>query len=133
MQDGRKRILCVDDHTDTCELIEFYLGDAGYEVIIARGIADSLPLIKKMHFDLYLIDEILRDGTGVELAHRIRAFDSTTPLVFHSASAHARDIRRGLDAGAQAYITKPSDPDEVIKIIKTLIAESERVICSRCR
>jgi DNA-binding response OmpR family regulator len=126
MQDGRTRILCVDDDTDACELIEFYLGDVGYEVVIAKGVADSLLLIKKVHFDLYLIDEILRDGTGTELAHQIRAFDSTTPLVFHSASASARDIRRGLDAGAQTYITKPSDPDEVIEIIKTLIAESEK-------
>jgi DNA-binding response OmpR family regulator len=125
MQDGRPRILYVDEDTDACELIEFYLGDAGYEVVIAAGIADSLLLIRKMHFDLYLIDG-LRDGTGLELANQIRAFDSTTPLVFHSASAYARDIRRGLDAGAQTYITKPSDPDDVIKIITYLIMRSER-------
>ena len=116
-----KRILCVDDDPFTCELIKIYLVDAPYELAFAKDLAGSLQLAKSQHFDLYLIDERLPDGSGIDFAREIRTFDSRTPIIFHSASAYAQDIRKGLDAGAQAYITKPSDPDEVVKAIKSII------------
>jgi CheY-like chemotaxis protein len=121
MPTNKKRILCVDDDSDNCELVKTYLGLAGYEVITASTISEGLRLAQEQHFDLYLIELRFPEGSGADLARRIHSFDPKTPLVFHSASAYAQDIQEGMDAGAQAYITKPSDPLAVIEIVKNLI------------
>jgi DNA-binding response OmpR family regulator len=119
-----KSILCVEDNADDRELIQTYLGMEGYDVTFAITVAEGLSKAESGRFDLYLVDEHLPDGLGVDLVHQQRAFDSLTPLVFHSASTHVDPVKMALAVGAQAYITKPSDPDMVIQTITTLIAES---------
>ena len=125
MSTKRKRILCVDDDPETCYLTQTYLEMEGYEVIIASSAAEGLRLAKSQRFDLYLFDSGLPDEPGVDLAQQIRMFDSATPIIFHSGHAYDADIRKGVNAGAQAYITKPSNPNEVIEVINTLITERE--------
>lgn len=121
----KKRILCVEDDSDTCELVATYLELTGYEVITAHSFAEALEQVRDGHFDLYFIDKLLPDGSGLALAHEIRTLDSETPIIFHSASAYAADIAQGLEAGAQAYITKPSDPNIVLETIAHHITGSE--------
>ena len=122
MLSTKKRILCVEDNTEDCELLKIYLELEDFEVVFARTMAEGFSKAKSDRFDLHLIDEHLPDGLGTDLTRQIRVLDSTTPIVFYSARAYESDIQRGLDAGAQAYITKPSDPNQVLEIIKTLIA-----------
>jgi DNA-binding response OmpR family regulator len=124
MQSDRKRILCVDDDIDTCELTQFILGK-DYELTFANSVADGLHLASIERFDLYIIDERLPDGSGADLTRQIRTFDAKKPLIFHTASAYDDDIRRGMEAGAQAYIIKPSIPSELIETVKALIVTSE--------
>jgi DNA-binding response OmpR family regulator len=122
MSPAKRRILCVEDNAEDCELLKTYLELEDYEVVFAHTMADGFHKAKSERFNLYLIDERLPDGLGSTLTRQIRVFDSKTPLIFYSASAYESDIQRGLDAGAQVYITKPSDPNQVIEVIKTLIA-----------
>jgi DNA-binding response OmpR family regulator len=119
----KARILCIDDDLEACDLVKTYLGLEGFEVVLAYTLAEGLSKAKAESFDLYLINERLPDGSGVDLAHQIRDVDLETPIVFLSASAYAGDIQRGLDAGAQAYITKPAAPETVIETLRNLIAE----------
>lgn len=115
----KKRILCVEDDKDTCDLIAFLLSD--YEVIFAENIKKSLELFKTKHFDLCLLDNWLRDGLGTDLCREIRALNNSIPIVFVSGVAQGHEIQKALDAGAQAYLVKPYSPEELQQVVKELI------------
>ena len=115
----RKRILCADDHEDTRTMIALWLDLCGYEVTTAGSIAESLPLTERGGFDLLILDGWYPDGLGLDLCEQIRRFDSHTPILFLSALAYADDIAKGMNAGAQAYLTKPVDMD----VLEETIAE----------
>ena len=117
----RKHILCADDHEDTRAILALWLDLCGYEVTTAGSIAESLPLTERGGFDLLILDGWYPDGLGVDLCKRIRASDDRTPIVFLSAHAYPSDITKGLESGAQAYITKPFDFDILEQTIERLI------------
>jgi CheY-like chemotaxis protein len=100
------RVLCVEDHKDTYDYVCQMLALAGYRTVNAQTVAEGLRLAKSEHFDLYLLDYALPDGTGLDLCKQIRSFDSRTPIIFHSSHADP-DLRlAALEAGAQGYINK---------------------------
>jgi DNA-binding response OmpR family regulator len=130
--DGQKsqarRILCVEDDADTLYLLRTMLQNWGYEVVSAGTVSHAALLAKCSIFDLYLLDPRLADGTGIELCHKIRAFDPNTPIIFYSAAANESDRRNAAEAGAQAYILKPADPDELQNTVAVLIEQAD--VCS---
>jgi len=69
--------------------------------------AEALSLLQAEHFDLYLLDAWLPDLDGVELCRRVRLLDPHTPVLFYSGAAYDSDKKRAIDAGANAYVTKP--------------------------
>ena len=115
----RKHILCADDHEDTRAMMMALLGMSGYQVTTTGSLTDALSLTKKGGFDLFILDGIYPDGFGLDLCEQIRRFDSHTPILFVSALAYASDIAKGMNAGAQAYLTKPVDMD----VLEETIAE----------
>ena len=126
MQTFQEQILCAEGHEDTRELVVVYLGLAGYQVTpVGNTIAECIEMAASRSFHLYLIGDLFLDGSGFDLAQQIRSFDRHTPLIFHSARAYPEDIERGLKAGAQAYITKPSDPAHLVETIRLLINTKE--------
>ncbi|HKX32140.1 MAG TPA: response regulator [Blastocatellia bacterium] len=102
----KKRILCVEDHQDLCEMIANLLGD--YEVIAAYSKADALIKALGEPIDLYLIDYHLPDGTGVELCLLIRTIDQNTPIFFCTGNSSLTEAQI-LKAGAQRLIRKGPD------------------------
>jgi DNA-binding response OmpR family regulator len=119
-------VLCIDDDLDTCEILEVSLGMSGYKVAVAHSVEEGLCKARKEHFSLYSIDSHLPDGSGVELCKQIRKFDLSTPIIFNSANAFAEEIKKALDAGAQAYLIKPTDPFELTKTVESLITNEDR-------
>lgn len=117
----RKHILFADDHDDTREMIALWLDMCGYEVTTAGSLAETLPLTDRGSFDLLILDGWYPDGLGVDLCKRIRASDAHTPIVFLSAYAYQSDVQRGLESGAQAYLTKPFDFDVLEQTIEKFI------------
>ena len=99
----KKRVLCVEDHRDTCELITCVL--ARYEVIGAYSLVEGLRRAADECFDLHLSNYHLPDGTGLELCGLIRAFDRETPILLCSANGDLHK-RQALAAGAQGLIKK---------------------------
>jgi len=116
----RKRILLVDDQEDTWEMVAYGLSE--YRIICARDYDEGLRLARRRYFDLYILDNWLPDGLGVKLCRLIREFDPHTPILFYSAVGYARNIRDGLNAGAQAYLVKPVGFDELRQAIRRLIS-----------
>jgi len=69
--------------------------------------AQALSLIQAERFDLYLLDSSLPDLDGFELCRRMRDFDPHTPILFFSGAAYDVDKKKGIEAGANAYVIKP--------------------------
>jgi DNA-binding response OmpR family regulator len=107
----RKRILFVEDHEDIWEFVGGCLEE--YTLICVREFDEGLLLAQQRYFDLYILDNLLSGGSGVELCRLIRAFDPHTPILFYSACADASDKQAAYSAGAQAYLTKPVGFDEL--------------------
>jgi DNA-binding response OmpR family regulator len=120
----KKHILLVESDDDTVEMLRLYLGYANYQVTAASSCDECLKLARTERFNLYLLGDGCKDGATFELCQKIRALDSDTPIVFCSAYAYPADRERGMTAGAQAYLTKPCDLEEMVQAIKCLIAEA---------
>jgi len=118
------RILFVDDNEDTCVAMTLLLGISGYEVMPATTAAEGLSLAKRQHFSLYILDNQLPDGTGIELCRQIRTFDARTPILFCSGAVEEAEQQRALAAGAQAYLTKPGEFDALEPTIARLLKRS---------
>jgi len=116
----RQRILLVEDHEDAWELVTFSLKE--YILVCARDFTEGLRLARQRYFDLYILDNWLPDGTGVELCRHIRKFDPHTPILFYSAAAYAHDLQEAFHAGAQAYLTKPVSFGELKLAVAQLTA-----------
>jgi DNA-binding response OmpR family regulator len=116
----RKRILCVEDDSDVCSMIKTLLGFIGYDVEIAETVAEALTIIETEQFDLYLIDNWLPGGSGVELCRKIRAAGLAVPIIFYSAAAYDEDKRKALEAGADVYLVKPADINKLVETVKRL-------------
>jgi DNA-binding response OmpR family regulator len=120
---ARKRILCVDDDEDTRDMMEALLGQYGYQAVIAASVSDALESARSGGLVLCILDHWITEFNGIELCQQIRAFDSHTPIMFYSGAAYQADIKKGLDAGAQAYLVKP-DFDHLKPTIDRLIDEA---------
>jgi DNA-binding response OmpR family regulator len=81
-------------------------------------------LIQAEHFDLYLLDTWLPDLDGFELCRRMRDFDPHTPILFFSGAAYDADKKRGIEAGANAYVIKP-DVDGLLGSITQFVSHAE--------
>jgi CheY-like chemotaxis protein len=99
----KKRILCVDDHKDTCEVISNLLED--YEIVCANSKAEALSIATVEDFDLYLLDYLLPDGNGIELALLIKNFDRETPVLFITGTSNMNEAQ-AFKVGAQGLLIK---------------------------
>jgi DNA-binding response OmpR family regulator len=122
MKFRQNRILCVEDDEDSCSMMKVLLGMWNYEVVLAQTAADAFRLVQSERFDLCLLDTSLPDESGFELCEHICGLDGHAPIVFISGHAYETDKKRGLRAGALAYLTKPVDFDLLEGTMARLIA-----------
>jgi DNA-binding response OmpR family regulator len=127
----RKHILIVESDDNSVEMLRLYLGYANYRVKAADTCRECLQLARTERVDLYLLGDDCEDGDIFELCRKIRALDSNTPIVFCSADASLANRARGMSVGAQAYLTKPCELEELRQTIKCLIAGAPaRGVCA---
>lgn len=105
--ESNPRVLCVDDDEDSREMLSLLLKDWRIETRTAGTASQALSLIQAERFDLYLLDTVLPDLDGFELCRRVRQLDPDTPILFFSGAAYEIDKERGIEAGGDAYISKP--------------------------
>jgi DNA-binding response OmpR family regulator len=120
----KKRILMVEDHEDAWEIAAFFLDK--YALFYARDFKEGLRLAQSGYFDLYILDNWLPGGNGIELCRRIREFDPHTPVLFYSACAYERDLQAAYSAGAQEYFVKPVSFAELTKAVSRLISAASK-------
>jgi two-component system, OmpR family, manganese sensing response regulator len=119
-----KSILYIEDHEETRLMIIAALEIDGYRVVTARTASAGLMLAQNSHFDLYLIDYMLPDSSGVDLCRSLRSFDSVTPIMFLTGVSDPEVRRQAFEAGAQGYIVKPANFNEMKAAMAGLIQES---------
>lgn len=112
------KILIVEDEPRLRRSIRELLTRHGYEVLTASGCAEAVQLGRSAaEVDLYLVDVWLPDGDGFEACRRIRKY-STKPILFLTACDDEESVVRGLDIGADDYITKPFRTAELLSRIQ---------------
>jgi DNA-binding response OmpR family regulator len=114
-------ILFADDDSDTREMVKKILQLAGFRVSLAANAAEVLSSLSTNRFDAFILDNWMPDKTGLELCEQIRQNDKTTPIFFCSGAASDADIEAGIKAGAQGYLTKPFEPDDLVQALRALV------------
>ena len=122
------RVLYIEDHEDTRELVTLVLEQKCIEVVTGSTIQSGVALAFSQKFDLYLLDSWLPDGSGLELCRLIREFDKATPILFYSAAAYEIDRAEAIKSGAQAYLIKPSHPSELCNLVTSLIDSHRQLL-----
>lgn len=112
-------ILCIEDDVDTCEFLAILLREFRFE--FAHTITAALPRVETEKHDLYILDNWLPDGSGIDLCRKIRLQHPTVPIVFTSGSNDASEIDDAFRSGASEYVLKPCEPHKLKDIVKDLI------------
>jgi two-component system response regulator ResD len=118
------RILCIDDHEDTSEMLRLLLVQEDYEVVTAVTMEEALRLAKSQEFDLYVFDKHLPDGSGLELCSKLIEETPGVPCIFYTGDAYDIHRAEALEAGAADYVAKP-DIDGLIESVGKLLSERE--------
>ena len=118
-----KKILVADDEPNIVTAVEFLLQRQGFEVQVARNGEEALSLIESARPDLVLLDVMMPLKSGYEVCKRIRERPDWSHIKVVMLSAKGRDaeVARGLDLGADLYVTKPFSTRELVAKIKGLL------------
>ena len=121
------RILVVDDDHDIVRLVRSYLEKAGYEILTAYDGESALRLMKAEKPQLLILDLMLPDKDGWDVAKIVRADEkiAATPIIMLTARVEDNDKIVGLEIGADDYITKPFNPREVVARVRALLRRSQ--------
>ncbi len=124
--DAKRTILVVDDEPDIVELIRYNLQNEGYGVLIARDGAQALEISKAQLPNLIVLDVMMPELSGIEVAKRLRAQSetSTIPIIMLTAKSSEADELDGLGVGADDYVTKPFSMQILMARINALTRRS---------
>ncbi|MCC3355847.1 response regulator transcription factor [Bacillus sp. REN16] len=117
----KQRILIVEDEEKIARVLELELTYEGYETGKAYDGKSGLDMFQKDKWDLVLLDVMLPGISGIEVLRRIRASNATTPVILLTAKDSVEDKVSGLDLGANDYITKPFQIEELLARIRVAL------------
>lgn len=120
---NKKRILLVDDEVDLAEMVKLRLEANGYEVLLAYDGQEALDKARKEKPDLIILDLMLPKMDGFKVCGLLKNDSryAKIPIIMFSARAQEESKKLGKELGAEAYITKPFEPQVLLSKIKELI------------
>ena len=115
-------ILIADDESSVVELVRVTLEDERVRVVVATDGVTALALASEVQPHLVLLDVNMPGWDGIEVCRRLRADArfASTPIVMLTAATRPDDVRRGLEAGATEYLTKPFSPVRLLTLVDSL-------------
>ncbi len=121
------KVLIVDDDVETLRLVGLMLERQGYQISAADNGERAIKKAQAERPDLVLLDVMMPDMSGFEVAQRLRSHEVTAgiPIIMFTAKAQVDDKVEGLESGADAYLTKPTQPRELLAQVKALLARSK--------
>lgn len=123
----QEHILVVDDEEDLCEILKFNLEQAGYLVDTANSAEEAFTM-NILSYDLLLLDVMMDEMSGFKMASILRKgkLTSNIPIIFCTAKDSESDVLKGLNIGADDYISKPFSIKEVIARVKTVLRRANQ-------
>jgi phosphate regulon transcriptional regulator PhoB len=136
METKKIQILVVDDEPDLVELVSYNLKNEGFKVSSASNGENALEKVRKGEYNLIILDLMLPGIQGVELCRMLRSNPrtETIPIIMLTARGEVADKIRGLEIGADDYMTKPFSPKELVARVNTVLrrtgalASKEKII-----
>ena len=119
-------VLIVEDDPDTAKLVSLYLQRDGHKVLCARDGIEGLRLAREARPDLVVLDLMLPKLNGIGVCRTLRQ-ESTVPIVIVTARVEEEDRLKGLDLGADDYVTKPFSPRELAARIRAVLRRTAKV------
>ncbi len=114
-------ILVVEDDENILNLLSAYLESAGHKIVTAADGEAGLESALKYEFDICILDVMLPQKSGIEIASALRETGSTTPILFLTALGNEADVLRGFGVGADDYMVKPFSPRELLVRIEAIL------------
>ena len=122
----KANILIVEDEQKISRVLQLELEYESYETEVADNGKDALRFIEEKEWDLVLLDIMLPGLSGLEVLRRVRRFDEETPIILLTARDEIHDKVSGLDLGADDYITKPFQIEELLARIRVHLRKPKR-------
>lgn len=120
------RILLVEDEENIREVVKLNLEMEDYEVVATDNGKDALKYFHEQHFDLLLLDVMLPEVNGYQICEQVRLTNMDVPIIFLTAKDAANDRVTGLKKGADDYLTKPFNLEELLLRIQNLIKRTSK-------
>lgn len=121
-----KKLLIVEDDRNLGISLAKFLEIHGFKVDIAYSYEEAVDKMFENNYDLYLIDINLGDGDGIKLLQEFKSLKDDTPAIFITALKDISTMARGFEAGAEDYIKKPFDLEELLLRIKSRLKKKEK-------
>lgn len=119
------RILVVEDDNGARRLMEDILADSGYEPLSAKDGTEALEMLDYKHIDLLIADVMMPEMDGYTLIKELRSAGYTLPILVVTAKVTQEDKKQGLRLGADDYMTKPVDEEELLLRVAALLRRSK--------
>src|ERR1700685_2291532 len=126
---GKLSLLLIDEDAELCSMMQEFFAENGHRVTAVHNGRDGLARALEGQYDLVILDVMLPQINGFTLLHQVRR-QSAGPVIMLTARTHHSDRIEGLDKGADDYLVKPFDPDELLSRIRAVlrrIASSHRL------
>ena len=124
---SKKKILIIEDEPHIVMGLQDALEFEGYEVVAASTGKEGLVLAKQAKPDVLLLDLMLPDINGYQVCEEVRRYDPFLPIIMLTARSQEADKVRGLDAGADDYVTKPFSLAELTARIRAIVRRASRI------
>ena len=121
MSQVKPRILCVDDHEDTCQMLVLLFGHEGYEVETATDPDEALRLAGERRYDLFILDGRYGGVPRPDLCPKLLALDPEARIVIYSGAVSHSERAEEVCEGARAYVAKP-DISALVAAVKAALA-----------
>ncbi|NJR51795.1 MAG: response regulator transcription factor [Leptolyngbyaceae cyanobacterium CSU_1_3] len=127
---NHRRLLLIDDDPNLILLVKDYLEFRGYEVITAENGREALEVLEQEVPDMIICDVMMPEMDGYSLVSAIRSDPKTSwiPVLFLSAKGQSQDRVKGLNIGADVYMVKPFEPEELVAQVESSLKQASRLI-----
>ncbi|MGB3496110.1 MAG: response regulator transcription factor [Elainellaceae cyanobacterium] len=126
----QKQLLLIDDDPNLILLVKDYLEFRGYEVMTAENGREALEILEKQIPDMIICDVMMPEMDGYSLVEHVRkdARTSWIPVLFLSAKGQIQDRVKGLSTGADVYMVKPFEPEELVAQVEAALNQASRLM-----
>jgi DNA-binding NarL/FixJ family response regulator len=126
---NHRRLLLIDDDPNLILLVKDYLEFRGYEVITAENGREALEVLEQEIPDMIICDVMMPEMDGYSLVKHVREDSRTSwiPVLFLSAKGQSQDRVKGLNTGADVYMVKPFEPEELVAQVESSLKQAARI------